>query len=104
MLSLEVLMHREMQLKMNMEIIKSDTKVILEMRACYHFIVIDIDHEIFIDRFKNRIEKGVAYKDAKIRFANALQRCLENHECTLITNHNPPLFDFSCGQASDKYW
>jgi hypothetical protein len=89
---------------MNNKLLESDVKTILEMKARYNFIVIDKDHEIFIDRFKNRIEKGVSNKQAKIRFANALQRCLETHECTLITDHNPPLFDFSRGHALSKYW
>jgi hypothetical protein len=87
-----------------MDNLQSDTNVILEMKARYNFIVIDKDHEIFIDRFKNRIEQGVSYKEAKTRFIKALERCLETHECTLITDHIPPLYDFSCGHALSKYW
>ncbi len=91
---------------MNDKTIKSDSKIILALKKRYNFIVVSADHEIYIDRFRNRLKSydGFSDKDIRIRFANALQKCLEDGDCTIVNDHNPPLFDFSCGSASSKYW
>jgi hypothetical protein len=82
----------------------ADVEAILAIRKSHFFIVIDAHHEIYIERFKREIKHNKSDEPAHIRFANALQKCVESGECRCVPGMYPPLFDFSNGQTSSKYW
>jgi len=106
---LAVLMPLGMPPKMTDKKLQSDVDIILALKNRYHFIVINRDHHIFIERFKKKltINKDDNQEAVELRFSNALEQCLKLGECRMVpkvTSQCIELFDFSKGQASSKYW